>query len=458
MGGGGEKRRVLIIGGGFSGIMAARDLAHKFHVTVVDCKEFFEYTPGILRAFVKPAHFDNLTFTLQEVLEHHMGVKFIWGEVKSLSGEKMTATIKPICIQKTEEVTFDYCMVAAGCNFNFLHKYGESLWFPTVHEEARPHSNWTHIDERYIEGRRRHILEENAKIAELNKKGATILVSGAGFIGVEWATELAYFFPKLKISIIDFLPNCLGPLPPDAQAYCEEYMKGVGIKMFWSTKYEPNKPEFWNKIGLPNKADATYICMGVKASNYFMPSETLSDKGPGGGGWIYINKKLQVTDKNGKLFGNGCIWAVGDCNFGCVGGLSDWQKGEGMPPIPKISYPAEEQTVHAVKGMEIMDNNKYKSGGCLECLPKEQADTWWPWGAGMFATSLGPHDACFVIAATHVPKSGYMVLWGWVSAYQKELIETTKIDECKHNLLGSWGWHFVHHTPIHLWGQGAFYK
>ena len=56
--------------------------------------------------------------------------------------------------------------------------------------------------------------------------------------------------------------------------------------------------------------------MGVKASNYFMPSETLSDKGPGGGGWIYINKKLQVTDKNGKLFGNGCIWAVGDCNFG----------------------------------------------------------------------------------------------------------------------------------------------
>ena len=20
--------------------------------------------------------------------------------------------------------------------------------------------------------------------------------------------------------------------------------------------------------------------------------------------------------------------------------------------------------------------------------------TWWPWGAGMFATSLGPHDAC----------------------------------------------------------------
>lgn len=65
MGGGAlaDKRRVLVIGGGFSGILAARDLSHKFHVTVVDCKEFFEYTPGILRAFVKPAHFDNLSFS-----------------------------------------------------------------------------------------------------------------------------------------------------------------------------------------------------------------------------------------------------------------------------------------------------------------------------------------------------------------------------------------------------------
>jgi NADH dehydrogenase FAD-containing subunit len=42
-------------------------------------------------------------------------------------------------------------------------------------------------------------------------------VSGAGFIGVEWATELQHFFPKLKITIIDFLPNCLGPLPVSAQ-------------------------------------------------------------------------------------------------------------------------------------------------------------------------------------------------------------------------------------------------
>lgn len=38
--------------------------------------------------------------------------------------------------------------------------------------------------------------------------------------------------------------------------------------------------------------------------------------------------------------------------------------------------------------------------------------TWWPWGAGMFATSLGPHDACFVAGANENKNSGYMVKLG----------------------------------------------
>ena len=39
----------------------------------------------------------------------------------------------------------------------------------------------------------------------------------------------------------------------------------------------------------------------------------------------------------------------------------------------------------------------------------------------MFATSLGPHDACFVLAANDKKGSGYMVNWYWPAAIQKEL-------------------------------------
>lgn len=39
----------------------------------------------------------------------------------------------------------------------------------------------------------------------------------------------------------------------------------------------------------------------------------------------------------------------------------------------------------------------------------------------MFATSLGPHDACFVAAANENKNSGYMVNWWIPAALQKEI-------------------------------------
>merc|ERR1719436_18798 len=93
-----------------------------------------------------------------------------------------------------------------------------------------------------------------------------------------------------------------------------------------------------------------------------------------------------------------------------------------MPPIPKISYPGEEQALHAVKNLERLDRGRTNLGA-----------TWWPWGAGMFATSLGPHDACFVLAANDKKGSGYMVNWWYPAALQKEIIESTKIMECRQN-------------------------
>merc|ERR1719322_197428 len=108
------------------------------------------------------------------------------------------------------------------------------------------------------------------------------------------------------------------------------------INQFYSTKYDAKSDEFWAKIGLPGRPDKEYVCIGVKASNYFMPPETLSEKGPGGGGWIHFNKFMQVTTKptqGGGVWADGTIFAVGDCNYGCIGEPPNWE----MPPIPKIS-------------------------------------------------------------------------------------------------------------------------
>jgi hypothetical protein len=75
----------------------------------------------------------------------------------------------------------------------------------------------------------------------------------------------------------------------------------------------------------------------------------------------------------------------------------------------------------------------------------------------MFATSLGPHDAVFVAGANHEKGSGLACVWGWPCALQKEIIETSKVNECKDGLIGILIWHYVHHTPIQMWGKGPWF-
>lgn len=404
-------------------------------MTVVDAKDYFEYTPGILRAFV----------------EDKMGVRFICGEVRELDGERKIAKIKRI-EGETKEIEFDYCIICTGCNYNALAPKGESLWCPTVHEEAIAVSGWNKYDERLLEGRRQHILEEHGKLSDLNARSAAILIVGAGFIGVEWAAELKHFFPDLRVTIIDFFPHCLGPLPASAREYCSKYMQEHDIREFYGKKYTPKSPAFWESIGLPEGADETYICTGVRACNYFMPKSVLSDHGPGGGGWILINQKLQVMKKPSEgdgVWADGTILAVGDCNLGSIGKSPEFD----LPPVPKLSYAGEEQARHAcLNVMSMLDFKTHSQHGVAPLL-----DTWWPWGAGVLSISLGPKDACLVVGANETRGSGWVAGKGMFAALSKKTIETTKTNECSHGCIGMLLWHLVHHMPINLWGRGPWF-
>jgi hypothetical protein len=348
-------------------------------------------------------------------------------------------------------------------------------------------------------------MDENKKLNVLNEKKASILVVGAGFIGVEWATELQHFCPNMTLAILDALPQCLGPLPAKAAAYCTKYMEKKGIKTHYKTFYAGDTPlfgslkpktdraEFYKKIGYGDgRPDKEFICMGVKASNYFMPEETLSKSGPAGQpGWILVNQQLGVVTRKGKRWGAdqkgyARVYAIGDCNYGCIPeeGYFNYPLNEGddgydeaikngakpedlrkpqaqkmtIMPIPKISYPGEEEAVIACANLKICDkilfqNKKFDWFND----PYKLHDMHWPWGAGMFATSLGPDDACFVAGANWNKGSGFMVTWGSLSAVQKEIIEASKVDECANGVIGRCIWHFVHHTPVHLWGGGPLW-
>ena len=74
----------------------------------MDAKKFLEYTPGVMRAYVKPAHLDADLQPPQ------------LGKVKSLDGKVKIATIKPIFFERLNRQTFDYCMICSGVTLDLF--------------------------------------------------------------------------------------------------------------------------------------------------------------------------------------------------------------------------------------------------------------------------------------------------------------------------------------------------
>ena len=153
------------------------------------------------------------------------------------------------------------------------------------------------------------------------------------------------------------------------------------------------------------------------------------------------NQNLSVKTRDGKLWGGDekgypRIYAVGDCNYSCVDAPGKKPDEWPIPPIPKISYPGEEMCIVACSNIEKTDRLLFQNK-TVDCCgePLHVWDMHWPWGAGMFATSLGPDDACFVAGANWQKNSGLMCVWGQVCAVQKEFIEASKTDECAYGFL-----------------------
>merc|ERR1712146_329071 len=83
--------------------------------------------------------------------------------------------------------------------------------------------------------------------------------------------------------------------------------------------------------------------------------------------------------------------------------------------------------VIAARNVEKIDHLYYHNRD-EDCFGNKQQihGMHWPWGAGMFATSLGPHDACFVVGANWNPNSGYTVIYGSISAVQMSSLSTLR--------------------------------
>ncbi len=295
--------RVVIIGGGYAGIYALRELVKNknIHITLIDKHTFHNLQPEVYDLIANKSSFADVTVDLTTLC---MGFDHDFLEYKNLKVRNIDRENKRILTEEKEIVEYDYLIIATGTRTFFP---------PSIPGLNNAHDikklPWAMFFKQNFE------MELFYKIRDEAKECADthIVVVGAGLSGVEIAAEMAYnsikFFKRgnfscdnLKISLISSSNTILPGLPQALIKYSHQRLKDLGIKIITKTKLTKMEDGF------------AYLSNGTKIPHSFLiftgGIESSKVKGfedfkSNGRGQVIVNEYLQTQEDEN-------IFVVGD--------------------------------------------------------------------------------------------------------------------------------------------------
>jgi NADH dehydrogenase len=223
--------RVVIIGGGFGGLYAAKALRRApVHVTLIDRRNFHLFQPLLYQVATGGLSPGEIASPLRYVLRHSRNTEVLLGEVADLdiAGRRV--------ILRDGEAAYDTLIVATGASH---HYFGNDQWAPLA--------PGLKTIEDATEMRRRILLAfekaEREPDAAARSAWLTFVVVGAGPTGVELAGALGeiandtlrhdfrHIVPaESRILLLEGGGRVLPAYPPDLSAQAEESLIRLGVR------------------------------------------------------------------------------------------------------------------------------------------------------------------------------------------------------------------------------------
>jgi len=340
--------KVVIIGGGYAGIFALRELVKNrdIKITLIDKHTYHNLQPEVYDLIANKSNMADVTIDLTTLC---MGMDHDYLEFKNLKVRNIDTEKKRIFTEEKETVDFDYLIMAAGTR----------TFFPEAIEGLNNSEDIKKLH-RAIFFKQSFEKQLFEKISDEVKRcnDTHIVVVGAGLSGVEIAAEMAFnsnkFFKRgnfacdnLKITLVSSSPTILPGLSKDVINMSHKRLKDLGINVVTGSRMEKCDEEY---IYLTNgtKISQSFIVFagGIEASKI---TEVLDVK-MNGRGQIIVNEFMQ-TDKYENIF------AVGD-----MGEIKD-KKGEILPPNVTVAR-------YSGTNAGINVNRMIKGKKLISCYPK----------------------------------------------------------------------------------------
>lgn len=316
--------RVVIVGGGFGGLLAARTLArHPVQVTLVDRKNHHTFQPLLYQVATAGLSPGEIAAPIRWILRGRRNVEVLLGEVRDFDLSRRVVKLPDL------EIPYDYLIVAAGAGHSYFG-----------HDDWEPYAPGLKTIEDALEMRRRVLLAfelaERTAMRGEEHLALNFVVVGGGPTGVELAGTLAEISRRVlanefrsidpkrtRIILLEGGPRVLPAYPEDLSHSAEEQLRRLGVEVQTSALVTAVEPDavYIGKTRLP--AAVTLWAAGVAASP--------------------LGKKLGApVDRAGRVLVNPDLSLPGHPEVFVIGDLASLKDGSGKM-VPGIAPAAMQE-------------------------------------------------------------------------------------------------------------------
>ncbi|HCY76023.1 MAG TPA: FAD-dependent oxidoreductase [Ignavibacteriales bacterium] len=232
-------KKVIIIGGGFGGLSAAKVIDDSLSdVTVIDKTNHHLFQPllyQVATAALSPA---DIAIPIRSILNNKRNTKVILDEAIDIDKSKKIVKLK------NSELAYDYLIVAPGSRHSYFGKNEWEKYAPGL----KTLTDAVTIREKIINSLELAEKEND----QLNKiKYLTFVIVGGGPTGVELAGAIAEIAKKTiikdyknfkpddaKIILIEAFPRVLNTFEEKISERAEKYLSAMGVQIIKNTKVE----------------------------------------------------------------------------------------------------------------------------------------------------------------------------------------------------------------------------
>jgi NADH dehydrogenase len=338
-----QKHRVIILGGGFGGLAAAKNLKRApVEVTLIDRRNFHLFQPLMYQIATGSLSPGDIAAPLRSVLSKQKNTQVLLGEAADVDPDA-----RRVILRDGASFEYDTLIVATGSQTSYYGNDSWREWAPSLKsvEEA------TAIRHKILYAFER---AERAETEVEARAWLTFVIVGAGATGMELSGALAeiatetlrHDFRKInpteaRIILMEGAPRVLGAFPEDLSAKAEKLVTRLGVEVIKGvmvTNINADGVTFKRGDSIEQLAARTVLWAGGVTATPF--------------GTKLAERTRAETDRSGRITVNPDLTIPKYPDIFILGDLASAMDKEGKP-LPGVAQVAMQGGAYAAKAIRM---------------------------------------------------------------------------------------------------------